>query len=54
LLKVDTEAEPALAQRFSIRSIPTLAIFQQGKEIARVAGAMTSGQFLQWVKSYIK
>lgn len=54
LLKVNTENEPALAQRFGIRSIPTLAIFQNGKEVTRVAGAMTSGQFLQWVKSYVK
>jgi thioredoxin 2 len=38
--KVDTEALPALAQRFAIRSIPTLAVFHRGRELERVAGAM--------------
>ena len=53
LLKVNTEDEPALAQRFAIRSIPTLAIFKQGKEIARVSGALPPAQFLQWVQQHL-
>jgi len=36
---VDTEAQPALGGRFGIRSIPTLALFRNGREAARVAGA---------------
>ena len=35
LLKLDTEAEPAMAARFGIRSIPTLALFRGGREVAR-------------------
>lgn len=50
LAKVDTEAEPALAQRFGIRSIPTLIIFRGGRELTRVAGALPPTQFLQWVR----
>ena len=38
-VKVDTEAVPALAERFGIRSIPTIALFRNGREAARVAGA---------------
>ena len=38
-VKVDTEAAPALAERFGIRSIPTIALFRNGREAARVAGA---------------
>ncbi len=52
LAKVDTEAEPALAQRFAIRSIPTLMIFRQGREVARVSGALPPAQFLQWVEQH--
>jgi len=37
--KVDTEALPALANRFAIRSIPSLLLFQHGSELARAAGA---------------
>lgn len=38
--KVDTEALPAVAQRFGIRSIPTMILFRDGKEAARLSGAM--------------
>ena len=36
--KVDTEAQPALAARFGIRSIPTLILFKNGVEVARQSG----------------
>ncbi|MBL8439472.1 MAG: thioredoxin TrxC [Zoogloeaceae bacterium] len=51
LLKVNTEEEQALASRFGIRSIPTLAIFRGGKEIARQAGAQDAGRLVRWVES---
>lgn len=38
--KVDTEALPAIAQRFNIRSIPTLILFRNGTEAQRITGAM--------------
>jgi thioredoxin 2 len=38
--KVDTEALPALAERFGIRSIPTMILFRDGQEAKRIAGAM--------------
>jgi len=38
-IKVNTEAEPELGERFGIRSIPTLAVFRRGREVTRVAGA---------------
>jgi thioredoxin 2 len=47
--KIDTEAEPQIAAQFQIRSIPTLAIFKNGKEIARTAGAMDLQNLLNWV-----
>jgi thioredoxin 2 len=50
LAKVDTEAQSQLASRFGIRSIPTLIIFRQGKEIARMSGALPPAQFRQWVQ----
>ena len=53
LLKVDTERNQNLAARFDIRSIPTLAIFQGGREVARQAGAMQTPQLLQWVRSVL-
>jgi thioredoxin 2 len=48
LAKVDTEAEPGLAQRFAIRSIPSLLLIRKGRELARTAGAMPLPALLQW------
>jgi thioredoxin 2 len=47
--KLDTEAEPALATRFGIRSIPTLIAFRGGREIARQSGAMDAGSIARWL-----
>jgi thioredoxin 2 len=49
LVKVDTEAEQALGAQYGIRSIPTLALFKKGKEIARQAGAMSTDDIKRWV-----
>lgn len=50
LIKINTEEEQGLASRYAIRSIPTLALFKQGAEVARTAGAMDLQQLLRWVK----
>ena len=50
LAKVDTEAQPALAQRHAIRSIPTLVVFAGGAEIARQAGAMSAADIERWAR----
>lgn len=39
VVKVNTDAVPELGERFRIRSIPTLAVFRNGHEVSRVAGA---------------
>ena len=51
LAKVNTEAEQQLAARFGIRSIPTLALFRNGHEVARQAGAMDAASLMRWVRS---
>ena len=38
VVKVNTDAVPELGQRFRIMSIPTLAVFRQGREVSRVSG----------------
>ncbi|MBX3591166.1 MAG: thioredoxin TrxC [Burkholderiaceae bacterium] len=48
-LKVDTDANPGLSQRYAIRSIPTIALFQGGREVRRSAGAMTAAQIEAWI-----
>jgi thioredoxin 2 len=54
LAKLNTEEAQALAARFNIRSIPTLALFVGGKEVARQAGAFRSAQDIaQWARSQL-
>ena len=52
-IKVNTDEEQSLGRQYSIRSIPTLAIFQSGKEIARTTGAMSAASLEQWIESHI-
>jgi thioredoxin 2 len=52
LAKVNTETEPKLAGRFNIRSIPTLAVFKSGREIARQSGAMGKSELVRWVRAH--
>ena len=47
--KVNTEAEQGLASTYQIRSIPTLALFKQGKEVDRVSGALPPTQLQAWL-----
>ena len=53
LAKLNTEEAQELAARYNIRSIPTLALFRNGREIARQAGAMDAGGIVQWARSKI-
>jgi len=50
LAKLDTEAEQAIAGRYSIRSIPTMILFSKGREIARRSGAMPESAIVSWAK----
>ena len=51
VLKVDTEAVPDLSARLGIRSIPTLAVYDGGTQVAQTAGAMAADQIEQFVRS---
>lgn len=52
LAKVNTEAEQALGARYHIRSIPTLALFKGGREVARQSGAMNTQDIVHWARSH--
>ncbi len=53
-LKVNTEEQQALAGRYGIRSIPTLAVFRSGREIARTSGAMDANRLKSWALPYLQ
>ncbi len=49
LAKLNTETHQQVAGRWKIRSIPTLILFKQGKEVARLSGAVGLPQLKQWL-----
>jgi len=51
LAKLNTEEHQAPAARFGIRSIPTMILFKDGREIARQSGAMDAANIVRWVKT---
>lgn len=51
LAKLNTEAEPNIAMRMKISSIPTIVLFRGGKELQRQSGAMTAAGISNWIQS---
>jgi thioredoxin 2 len=49
LIKLNSDAEQDAAARLGIRGIPTMILFQNGREVARTSGAMTAKQIVAWV-----
>jgi thioredoxin 2 len=52
-LKLNTEENQQAALKFHIRSIPTLALFKDGGEIARISGVMNEAQLVEWVNNNV-
>ena len=52
--KLDTEASPATSARLGIRSIPTLALFSNGRELARHSGAVSASDLVRWVHANLR
>lgn len=50
VVKLNTEALPALGARFGIQSLPTMAVFRGGKEAARTSGARPAPAIEAWVR----
>ena len=54
VLKVNVEDESELARRFNVRSIPTVVILREGKEVNRVTGAVARKAFLSTLEHVIE
>ncbi|HEX9720534.1 MAG TPA: thioredoxin TrxC [Ramlibacter sp.] len=52
--KVNTEEAQSLGARHRIRSIPTLALFMKGREVARQAGAMGAADIVRWTQAQLR
>jgi thioredoxin 1 len=52
--KVNVDNEIKTANEFGIQNIPTLVIFQNGKEIERMIGAIPKDHIIQKIQKYVK
>ncbi len=53
LVKVNTDEAQGLGAQLNIRSIPTIALFVGGREVARQAGAMGAADIVRWAQSQL-
>jgi len=51
-IKVDVDANPGLATRFSVQGIPALFVFQGGKVAHRQAGVTDAATLRTWVQRF--
>lgn len=55
VLKIDIDAEPALAKQYLVKATPTFILFKNGAQIARMEGAPKEKmQLMQWVDQFIR
>ncbi|MDY6765294.1 MAG: thioredoxin [Halobacteria archaeon] len=50
--KVNVDNQPALAQEFGVRSIPTMVVFSKGEQVERMMGAQDKGRLTSVVEQY--
>jgi thioredoxin 1 len=51
--KVDVDANTELASKYDIKSIPTIVVFEDGKPVKNIIGAMPKHVFLKEVDGWI-
>jgi thioredoxin-like negative regulator of GroEL len=50
VLKVDTEHDPVIAQRFNVMSIPNFVVLKDGKVLRQQPGLVDHRQMTAWLK----
>lgn len=50
VLKVNTDVDPSVGARHGIQSIPTMALYRGGREVARTSGARPAADIEQWMR----
>ena len=53
IIKIDIDKNPAIAQKFGIRSVPTLVLFKNGKEVWKQSGVLQSNQINSIINTYL-
>ncbi|MFC5387107.1 thioredoxin domain-containing protein [Aquamicrobium segne] len=51
LVKLNSDAEPEMAARLRVQTIPTMILFSDGVEVARVSGGGVAGGISAWARA---
>lgn len=53
LAEINVQVEPTLGQRYGVRAIPTMILFDRGQELARLSGALSAEAIVQWTQEVL-
>ena len=53
ILKIDVDRNPAIAQKYQIRNVPTLMVFKNGQVVFRQAGVIPAQQIVQLLQLHL-
>ena len=53
IVKINVDENPSISQAYSIRSIPALMMFKDGKKISEKMGALPKSALETWIKDTI-
>ena len=54
VIKIDIDKNPELANRYAIRAVPTLALFQKGNMVWQQAGLLSKHQMIQAIGAFVQ
>ena len=51
IVKLNVDENPSTMTKYGVRSIPTMILFQQGREVARISGALGAPDIVRWART---
>lgn len=54
IVKVNVDEEPSISAKLGVKGIPTMVLYNKGKEVARQVGALPEKKITLWVDSSLR